>query len=161
MYTSSPLRLFSFHTSFPLSLFLCHSFWSAVICPAWRYWAIAVMEYECHLGCHIFLHCHCVYDQFHWVHRAGGHCDRDDMFAPEWSLYPEHDDMLWQSINRPLKKPYEVQMPQTRPLLLNTSSRKNIFLYKTTEKLSPSDKLVLTGCFDFMENLNKSFRLVI
>lgn len=43
--------VFSFVTS--------RSFWNAVICPAWRYWTIAVMEYECHLGGDVFLHCHC------------------------------------------------------------------------------------------------------
>lgn len=128
------------------------SFWSAVICPAWRYWAIAVMEYECHLGGDIFLHRHCATTySTERTEQEGAIIGRTRLPLSDLS-YP---DMLWQSINRPLKKPYGVRMPQTRPLL--SSLKKTIF--KTTEKSSPSDYLVLIGCFDFMQNLNKSFLL--
>lgn len=64
-----------------------------------------------------FLHCHCATTNS--TERTGQEGIVIGRTCLPWSdlSYPEHGDMLWQSINRSLKKPGGVQMPQTRPLL--------------------------------------------
>jgi len=95
-------------------LFLCYFMlrWNAVICPAWRYWAIAVMEYDCHLGVTFSALPLCC-DRLRWAYWAGGHRVHKEHICPG-VISVTHYSMTW--FDNQLTVPSQSKTPRLEPV---------------------------------------------